>query len=780
MQSTRRLRTCTLVLICALFGVTHRIGEMPLSAAASPTGRTPRLLWTPERQDVWLRMKADYESNPHSMAGQWYAILKRNAECACKYGDNGIWATMMYQITGDTKYVKLAWSRLSQGFLRSSGRSLIGNYAREYSAEMVLLYDWLYPGLTPSQRKAFVAKLNEMFLLLAAGNRHTGAMPIRTSDSDQTVGSYFGFAFHALATGDHNPVASELFSRPFIGGLSATRPGRDTLRAAIYQYVTELAAGGEWIESSEYNLGTVRLLAIGAEGVRTATGVDHFPEVTKYLSDAALRQVYMMTPDLQSSVQWGDEQNPRKVAGRLFSWQATNGVLAGLTQRDSNAGPYVQRLVYELAEQYGMRGYLSSEPSPRFFLLFNPYARAASSFETLPLSWFSRGQGMLVVRDGWTPDSTLVAMHLPNKQPTVDHQVSYFGDFQIYRKGEWAVTHPLSYAGPSLRGDGTNSMVIGSFSSMNQFKRVVAQEHGAGGAYTYIAGTTGGQKAPEGSYDPPPTFLHEWTRSLVYLPSKDKRSDTLVVYDRTNAEHPMELPRVERYRRSSPDEQTAIREMPALKQWVIHAPVDPAVSSQGLSWMTPGGQDVAVTTLLPAQQRRIVYDERTLWTSRVPEEERKWQVRILPSVDRQWDTFLNVVQVFDGPAALSNRLLRSDDGSAEGVLVRRGGHDDTVLMFNGAPGPRIVDTREGARVLFGRDVSSMLSTVHLRFEGYAVRWTSTTPATSVLLFDLAPSARWQVRIDDAAPAVLPVSARGVASLRVSGAGAHTVTVAPAR
>jgi hypothetical protein len=377
------VRTITVVAVFCLLPWLW-IGE-PLDAAVSPTGRSPKLLWSAEQQSVWLRMKADFESNSQSKAGQWYGLLKKNAECACRYADNGIWATVMYQITGDAKYVKLAWARLSKGFLQSSGRALVGNYAREYSGEMVMLYDWLFPGLSASQRKVFLAKLNEMFLQLAAGNQHTGAIPIRTSDTDQTVGSYFGFAFLALATGDHNPTAKELFSRSFIGGLDATGPGRSTLRNAIKEYVTELAAGGEWMEGSEYNLGTVRLLALGAEGVKTATGVDHFPEVTAFVRDAALRQVYMMTPDLRSSVQWGDEQNPRNVAGRLFSWQTTNGVLAGLTQGSNGSGPYIQQLVNDLADQYGITGYLSSEPTGRFFLLFNPYA-TTRPLSMLPLS----------------------------------------------------------------------------------------------------------------------------------------------------------------------------------------------------------------------------------------------------------------------------------------------------------------------------------------------------------------------------------------------------------
>ena len=754
------------------------IREAPLDAAVSPTGRSPKLIWTAERQAVWSRMKADYQSNRQSKAGQWYATLKRTAECACKYGDNGIYATVMYQITGEAKYVKLAWTRLSQGFARrTSPAALVGNYAREYAQEMVLMYDWLYPGLSPDQRREFLAKLNEMFSLLAAGNKYTGSQPVRTSDSDQTVGSYFGFAFLVLATGDHNPTAHELFSRSFIGGLDATGADRDTLRNAINQYVTELAAGGEWMEGSEYNLGTVLLLAMGAEGVRTATGVDHFPEVTAFLRHAALRQVYMVTPGRRSSVQWGDEEHPRQFVGRLFSWQTTNGVLAGLTQNDAGSGPYIQQLVFDLADQYGMSGYRSSEPLARFYLFFNPYARAAAP-STLPLARFSPGQGMLLVRDGWSDTSTLLAVHMPPKQRFVDHQVSYFGDFQMHRKGGWALTHPLSYAGPSLRGEGTNTMIIGSFSSMAQYKRVTAYEHGAGGAYTYLAGTTGGQMSPEGSYyNPPPTFLHEWTRSVVYLPSRDTRSDTLILYDRTNANNPMELPKFERYRQ--PSEQSAILNMPALKQWVIHTPVDPMLSSEGISWSLPDGQRASVDTLLPQPQRRLVYDERTLWPTRVPPSERKWQVRIVPSVDRQWDTFLNVVQVFDDGAMLSTNLLRSDDKTVEGVLVRRDGHDDVVALFNGVAGPELPDPRKGPMSLFDPRAESILDSARLRTSDYTVRWTSTTVATEVLLFDLTPSRRWRVSVDGGPASALLVSSQGVGSVRVGGVGPHSISVTAA-
>ncbi len=41
-------------------------GGVRLAQLGSPTGREPRLIWTPERQAVWSQMRADYEASPAS------------------------------------------------------------------------------------------------------------------------------------------------------------------------------------------------------------------------------------------------------------------------------------------------------------------------------------------------------------------------------------------------------------------------------------------------------------------------------------------------------------------------------------------------------------------------------------------------------------------------------------------------------------------------------------------------------------------------------------------
>ena len=270
------------------------------------------------------------------MPAQWYGILKRNAECACRYGDNGIWATVMYQITGDAKYVNLAWARFTAGFLKSTGRALVGNYAREYSQEMVLIYDWLYPGSPPLSARRSCRNSTRCSRCWQQETSTPARSPIRTADTDQTVGSYFGFAFLALATGDHNPagagaVLEQLHRRPRCHRLR-TEP-RSVTPSSSTSASSRRAANG-WRDRNTTS-GPCACSRSEPKASRQRQESTTFPRSPPSSSDAALRQVYMMTPDLKGSVQWGDEQNPRQVASRLFSWQTTNGILAGLTQGDT-------------------------------------------------------------------------------------------------------------------------------------------------------------------------------------------------------------------------------------------------------------------------------------------------------------------------------------------------------------------------------------------------------------------------------------------------------------
>ena len=507
-------------------------------ATDADAAQHPRLIVTPERRAVWARMRADYEAHPQApktLGGVWFGLVKSIAEKANRYGDNGLWATIAYEITGEAKYVDLAWAKIAAQFLTLPGRQLTGNFSRPHFVQLVLMYDWLYIGLTPERRAQFLDHLNLMAESVLT-NRWSPDYPIRPNDSDQMVGEYFGLASLYAATHDYNPKIEELWARPYVGGFTPDPGGIKTFRDVIHRYVTQMAAGGEWIESESYDLSTVKNLTLGAEMVRTAAGRDYFPEVTALVPQLALRWIHRLTPDLRQAYQWGDEEHPREL--RLFYRVETAMVLAGLTQSDPQVGPYIQDLVLSLVETYGATGFGSAEPWPRGFLVYNPYTPRASRSE-LPRASYAEGMGMLQYRSGWEPSASLFSAHFPPALG-IDHAPSYFGEFQLYRKGEWAVTHPLSYGGPGYDGRGTNSMLIGGLPwgllSFIEFRRSLVSDWAEN--WAFIAGTTGGQIAQKGSWNPPPTFLREWTRSLFYLPG----FDAIVVHDRVDAEDPRRLP----------------------------------------------------------------------------------------------------------------------------------------------------------------------------------------------------------------------------------------------
>jgi hypothetical protein len=160
-----------------------------------------------------------------------------------------------------------------------------------------------------------------------------------------------------------------------------------------------------------------------------------------------------------------------------------------------------------------------------------------------------------------------------------------------------------------------------------------------------------------------------------------------------------------------------------------------------------------VSTLLPAQERRQVIDEDAAWPDASPypaKGEQKWQVRVMPTVDQQWDTFLNVVQAYDSGTLLRNTLVRSTGGEAEGALIEREGHPDTLVLFSAEPEDRALRS------------------------GYRITWSSDALTTELLLLDLDPRMYWTLYSGAPLPVRLRVTAQGVGRHILYGAGTHSI------
>lgn len=737
------LALCIGLFLCARI---HAVEPQP-ARANSPTGRNPKLVWTPERQAVWNRMRREN----HPLWGLVKSAADRTGTGRDVYGDYGQWATLAYQVTGDRDYAARAWRKVEPLVTRDPKS---GNDIREYFEQYVLLYDWLYPALTASQRATYqngIERWARAALGVSKTTRIGGFRIAPIADYDATVGAYFGLAFTDIVmnhSGSGRWLSGKDGSKPpvVLGGLHATAADRSTVRNALRFFVEKECAGGESIESSQYNHNTLKLLLTGVEGVRTATGQDWFPEVRRLIPQAALCQLYQITPDLKDAYQWGDNEHPHDI--HFYKRMTLLGILAGLTQQDANAGPYIHELIRECFARYGR----NAQPGDvQFYYFFNPYAAHSDWRKKLPGGRYAAGRGLLYFHDGWgIRDSLFGAQITPPSHE--DHDIDYLGDFQLYRDGEWVVTHPIVYG--DLHGvGGTNTMLIAGFSAAETHREPLAHEFGARGEYAYFVGQTGGPMYRQPYYDPPPAFLHEWTRSLFYLPSPDKRSDTVIVFDRVLADDPRHLPKLDRYR---PKDLKTIQKISALKQWVIHTPVAPSVSASGLSWDTPGGQRVRVSTLLPARQTRRTLDEKPLFLASQEfsylKTEPRFQVRIAPEIEQRWDTFLNVVQASAPALRLENRLIRSTDGGAAGVLVSREGLPDILVVFGARPASRVITA------------------------GFKLRWKGKSTQTEVYMADLDPSQSWLVAAGSLPENRFQVSPSGIGHLQIHGPGEHVLSV----
>jgi hypothetical protein len=647
----------------------------------SPTGRAPKLVWTPALQRTYNRMRDEGEAGDDTLGGTWYRLIKSNAQ-GNRYGDSGLWATLMFQITGDPQWIDQAWRKI-QAMLDSALDD--DNNTRELAAERVILLDWLWPGLTDDRRDQMFVALDRMFT-----NAATPA--VRTTDSDQTTGVYMGIAFYHLAFGDVHPRATELFSLPGVGGLDATARDRSTMRNAILDFV-EMAAGGEWIESSEYNLGTVRHLVLGATGIQTATGVDHFPEVTAWRETAALRYPLLLTPDLRQSFQWGDEQNPHKLI--VGTWTCTAMMFNH---------PAARQTVYALVDRYGATGSYTAEPTvARVFLMFDPYGPQTATTATM---LDGRGQGVLSAR---AASGSMLCTHLPPTWPvgTVDHCVSYFGDLQVYRGAGWALTHPITYSGVGLDGQGTNGMLHRGIGQPKEWR-------GSGAVYTgpdwvFTAATSGGTILASKFYQPPPTFWYEWSRSFLWIHGD---VDTVIVFDRTHLDDPLALAGCSKY----PDDLEKKFNANPLRLWRWHAPIAPTIAGCTASWPIADGEVCRVSWLREDLETRIT-DQVVAWAGySMAETEKKFHLDLIPEDCAGFETLITVLE-FGDPAKFSTVTLHEDpEHAATAVVLTRAGRETWAALFNTTPGPTL-PTYGGASA-YHPEIPGLLAPV--RFRDYAI------------------------------------------------------------
>lgn len=158
--------------------------------------------------------------------------------------------------------------------------------------------------------------------------------------------------------------------------------------------------------------------------------------------------------------------------------------------------------------------------------------------------------------------------------------------------------------------------------------------------YTYVVGQTKGPIYGPGG---PAEFLHELTRTVFYLPT----INAIFLCDRISVDDPQVVtPGLGGYQQT---DATAIRATTNWVEQVWHAQTQPSslVGSKlaTVSWLTGGGQHCELDAFSTTSPLTVdIVDERILWAgvSSIDPDEKKWQFRVRPVTNGNWDTILAV------------------------------------------------------------------------------------------------------------------------------------------
>jgi hypothetical protein len=712
-------------------------------------------IWTPARQDLWNYLVAQNQPD-------YWGRIHNKATRDDISDDYGQWRALAYQMTDDAAYAQSAMVKVRQAFVDARSD---GNLIRDKFVRLAWCYDFLYPGLTANERAEFMTGLKAW-----ATDTVASQTECRLGDTDENTARFFGLAMlDQLTAAEGNPTnylsgnfIDQIQGSLPVGGLDPdSNPAPVTWRKWM-QHMAQMASGGEWLEGTEYSLDTDVYWLVGIESLKTATGAEHFPEFRALVDPVARRFLAGLTPD-GLPVSFEDLQDPRiNVQPRTLN---AFGSFAALTS-DSTIAAGLQYVVN------GM--FLTSEnlPTVEFYLFNDPRSASQNPTTAAPLVHFADGQNVLFFHTGYTSNDTLFTVqmfpfnfvdHDPPSDGLIDHYPSFFSDFQMYRKGVWALARPLGYSASFAAA--ANDMLIEGNNMAWPTKQRVAYE-ASPGVYAYIAGLNSGW--PDAGSYPDPPYLAEWTRSMVYLPSSNQQSDAIVIHDRINSKDMRTMPNYSTYNYNSvrglEEDIAANIATRSRREWIIHTPVNPTVSQPTgapaqIEWIvdSTSGQTGRVTILVPTSPRTQVYDETQLWSAlanyQISLTDRKWQARVMPPTEQDWQTMLNIVQVYDNGFTPDNALLRSTDGMVEGALVKRAGLDDLLVMFSANLAQRLLR------------------------QGCAFSWTAAGANTQLFLPDLDAGLKWTASIDGGVAQPLTVSGQGMGQMSVAAAGAHTVILA---
>lgn len=622
----------------------------PVYTGSSPTGRDPLFNWSSAQQGIWNQMITD---------NHWFwqvalSIGNLTSTPQQRYGDSGEFATFVYQATGNTTYAAKALS-----LVLGANWGTDANAYREEFNTWVWMVDRLWPAMSAAQRTQVMtmwkAKVNFCFAI--GTPQYEGGFSL--ADTDPLFGYASGVIglhyFNEPENPDYLNILTTLVDRNTglkFGPINATGTNFQSLRNLQDYYLVNFAAGGEWMESSEYNEGTQRLalaLLMIAEGLVPGS----YPHLRAWAEKAAERTFYETTPDFAHAVEWGDVQ-----ANRSFviekKWTLPAMLTGPVASSDTFRAGIAQSMQQEIRNR-NVTNLATNQLTFQALLGMNPYVTPV----TLPTGrqrFLATGMRRLFVKDA----TSLFTMDQPPKTGA-HHEVYYHSNFQLNINGEWVLTHPIGYDSNGAGGSnmGVNSVVLNGLMRGGQTRSVIWN---GGADWDGMTIFNSGAYYSSGYYDPPPSFFGPGglRRHIVFV----KIGDEYCVidngyYDVIDART---LPKLARYRDASPADETHIGAQVAVKHHLLHCPVAPTIVGNVASWTTNGGVVVQQHDLSPTAmtiESLLATSYAVMASSKIKAAEKKYMIGTRETSEQQVTRIVKVIFCGDAtkPAASYDNVL---------------------------------------------------------------------------------------------------------------------------
>lgn len=338
--------------------------------------------------------------------------------------------------------------------------------------------------------------------------------------------------------------------------------------------------------------------------------------------------------------------NSRLQAMRWIQKNMPEGGASGLADRVRRSSSYLSSILY--------------------FMLFDPAApNAADPRPSLSNTFFADGLGRLLARTDWTANANWFTYKLG--WSSIDHQQADGNMFEFYRKGEWLTKNRVGYGWNVGSTDYKNSVAIHN----------TIPEHSSPDDYRYINWTRGSQwnyvnngdgqilaktfadnyvyllgdstGLYNSTYEGATDVAHA-SRSIIWL-----KPDFVIVYDRAVSKSPNQF-----------------------KRFWLNLPANASISGRVAAMTTEKGQQLFVSSLLPATSTITVEAAETLGSEPADADSIKYRIKVEATGNPLSARFLHALQGADaGAGADAAVLVQSVSGDAyDGAAV-----NGKVAMF---------------------------------------------------------------------------------------------------